>query len=116
MTTTIAKDPPLLTLINVLRVEPENQDRVVSLLVSATDQVMSRLAGFVSANIHRSLDGRQVVNYAQWRSRAHFEAIFDNAEATQHMQALRPFLVSSDRNVYEVASIHEQLEEAAGVD
>jgi hypothetical protein len=30
---------------------------------------MSRRPGYVSANIHRSLDGTTVADYAQWQSR-----------------------------------------------
>ena len=48
---------------------------MVDLLVEATDVVMRELPGFVSANIHRSADGKRVVNYAQWRSAADFEAM-----------------------------------------
>jgi len=106
MSTTISESAPLLTFINVFRVEPENQERVIGLLTTATDQVMRALPGFISANIHRSLDGRHVVNYVQWKSQAHFEAIFTNEAATTHMKALRPYLVSSERNLYQVVSTH----------
>jgi heme-degrading monooxygenase HmoA len=36
---------------------------------------MKHAPGFVSANIHRSLDGKKVVNYAQWESKEAFEAM-----------------------------------------
>ena len=48
---------------------------------------MRHLPGFVSASIHRSFDGAKVVNYAQWRSRADFEAMRQNPEARPHMEA-----------------------------
>ena len=35
---------------------------------------MQHLPGFISASIHRSLDGTKVINYAQWRSQADFAA------------------------------------------
>ena len=73
--TTIDKGQQVLTLINVFTVAPEKQDELVKLLVDATQQTMKHLPGFVSANIHRSLDGRRVVNYAQWKSLADFEAM-----------------------------------------
>jgi hypothetical protein len=44
-------------------------------------------AELVPANIHRSLDGKKVVNYAQWESTAAFEAISKNPNAIPHMQA-----------------------------
>lgn len=68
--TTISKDTDIVTFINVFTVAPENQQRLVELLVETTEDLMSKLPGFISANIHKSLDGTQVVNYAQWKSEA----------------------------------------------
>jgi quinol monooxygenase YgiN len=85
MATTISKDQPVVTLINTFTVAPERQEELVNLLVEATENVMKHLPGFVSANIHRGLDGRHVANYAQWRSREAFEAMLRNPEAQAHM-------------------------------
>jgi hypothetical protein len=49
-------------------VAPTEQEALVSTLATWADAVGERVAGFVSANIHRSLDGSRVANYAQWRS------------------------------------------------
>ncbi len=83
--TTISPENDVVTLINVFTVEPEHQQRLVALLVEATESVMNKRPGYVSANIHRGLDGRHVVNYAQWRSRADFEAMLQDPEARAHM-------------------------------
>jgi Antibiotic biosynthesis monooxygenase len=48
---------------------------------------MKHLPGFVSANIHRGLDGKKVVNNAQWESMAAFEAKRKKSNAMPHMQA-----------------------------
>lgn len=85
---TIEKSRNILTLINVFTVAPDKQQELVTLLVDATQQTMRRLPGFISANIHRSLDGKKVVNYAQWESMADFEAMRKNPEAMPHMQAV----------------------------
>ena len=77
------------TLINVFAVEPENQQALVDLLVRATDDIMSKQAGYLSARIHRSLDGRKVAVYAQWRSTDDVMALTENAEAAAHMQRAR---------------------------
>ena len=50
-------------------------------------QTMKHIPGFVSANIHRSLDGKKIVNYAQWESMDAFEAMRKNPKAGAHMQA-----------------------------
>jgi heme-degrading monooxygenase HmoA len=83
--TTIRAGDDLMTLINVFTVTPERQQELIALLVEATEQVMLRMPGFISANFHRSDDGRHVVNYAQWRSRADFAAMLENPEAREHM-------------------------------
>jgi len=84
---TIGTDRPVLTLVNVFTVAPENQQKLVDLLVAATESTMRHLPGFVSATIHRSLDGAKVVNYAQWRSRDDFAALMSHPEAVAHMKA-----------------------------
>ncbi|MBR1232954.1 antibiotic biosynthesis monooxygenase [Bradyrhizobium sp. AUGA SZCCT0182] len=57
------------------------------MLDEATDKVMKRQPGFVSANIQRSLSGKHVANYAQWRSKEYFEAMQRNPECKEHMMA-----------------------------
>jgi quinol monooxygenase YgiN len=84
---TIEKGSSVLTLINIFTVDPEKQQTLVTLLIEATEQTMKHIPGFVSANIHRSLDGKKVVNYAQWESMTAFEAMRKNPKAIPHMQA-----------------------------
>ena len=67
---TIAEDKDVVTLINVFTVAPEDQQRLVDVLVDATQTVMRKQPGFISANIHRSFDGTRVTNYAQGSSRS----------------------------------------------
>ncbi len=55
----------LVTLINVLTVAPERQQELVDVLVKATQGVMSKQPGYLSANIHKSVDCTRVTNYAQ---------------------------------------------------
>ena len=83
-TTTITTDAGLMTLINVFTVEPEHQQELIDVLAEATE-VMTAQPGFISANLHRSDDGRRVVNYAQWRSRDDYAAMQNNSAAREHM-------------------------------
>ena len=57
------------TLINVFTVQPNDQQRLVDLLIEATEKVTSQQEAFISAKIHKSLDGTRVVDYAQWKSK-----------------------------------------------
>src|SRR5258708_35067504 len=65
----------MITLINVFIVEPSNQQRLVDLLVRATDEFVCRAPGFVSSTLHRSLDGTKVTMYAQWNSVEDYESM-----------------------------------------
>ena len=72
---TISKDQKVLTLINVFTVEPENQNRLLDLLRSATEDSVRHAKGFISASLHRSIDGAKVTMYAQWRSLDDYQAM-----------------------------------------
>ena len=67
-------DKPV-TLINVFTVEPERQLQVVELLTRATEESVRNAPGFISARLHRSLDGTKVTMYAQWRSNEDYQAM-----------------------------------------
>ena len=71
--TTIAENSGLVTAINVFTVEPSNQQKLVDLLAHATDTSVREAPGFVSAALHRSVDGTKVTMYAQWRSAEHYQ-------------------------------------------
>ena len=103
--TRMSADIDVVTLINVFTVDPDNQRKLVDLLNAATDEVMKQMPGFVSANIHRSLDGWHVANYAQWRSEADFTAMLSNPAAREHMAAVSS-IASAEPVLYELVSTH----------
>jgi quinol monooxygenase YgiN len=94
------------TLINVFTVAPENQQRLIDLLVEATEGVINAQPGFISANLHKSLDGTRVVNYAQWRSREDLEAMLANPAAIPHLREAAA-LAAFEPHLYEVAYVDE---------
>jgi hypothetical protein len=73
--TTISKDDKLITFINVFKVQPRDQRRLVELLEKITDASVRHAPGFVSSSLHRSFDGTKVTMYAQWRSMEEYEAM-----------------------------------------
>ena len=83
--TTISEEAGLLTLINVFTVSPENQDRLVDLLAQATDATVRHAKGFVSAALHRSLDGTKVTMYAQWQSMKDYQAMRGDPVASPYL-------------------------------
>jgi quinol monooxygenase YgiN len=89
------------TLINVFTVSPDQQQRLVDLLVEATQATMQHVPGFVSASIHKSADGTRVANYAQWRRAKDFEAMLDDPRAAEHMKQISE-IASYDAHLYGV--------------
>jgi quinol monooxygenase YgiN len=96
------------TLINVFTVKPERQRRLLDLLVTATEDVMRHLPGFVSANIHASTDGEKVVNYAQWESAEAFQAMLKDERAQQHMRQAADLAEKFEPSLYTVESVHHR--------
>ncbi len=77
------------------------------MLVETTEQIMNIQKGFISANIHKSLDGTKVANYAQWKSRHAFEKIRNNPKAMIHMNEVLT-IAKSDGDQYDVAFTEEK--------
>jgi heme-degrading monooxygenase HmoA len=62
-------------LMNVFTVDPVDQQRLIEVLTRATDGLVNHAPGFLSATLHRSLDGRKVAMYARWRSIEDYQAM-----------------------------------------
>ena len=84
---TLEPKTDVFTLVNVFTVTPETQQQVLDLLAEA-GPTMQAQPGFISSTLHKSFDGKQVVNYVQWRSRADFESMQKNPQAVPHMQTI----------------------------
>ena len=70
----------VVTQINVFTMLPENQQRIVEILTEANSSI-GEMPGWISASIHRSLDGTRVVNYVQYESREAWEAVVTKMRA-----------------------------------
>jgi quinol monooxygenase YgiN len=98
---TIAKDKPVVTLINSFTVAPEHQQEVIDLLIRATEESVRHAPGFVSASLHRSLDGQKVTMYAQWQSAEAYHAMRANPDPLPFMQRLLS-IAKFEMTMYEV--------------
>ena len=99
--TTISPTRKLVTLINVFTVEPANQERLLDLLARATKTSVQRAPGFISASLHRGLDGTKVTMYAQWRSVEDYEAMRRNPAPLPYLQQALA-IARFDPGMYEV--------------
>ena len=97
----IAVENNFLTLINVFTVDPARQQQLVDLLILATDGNVNKITGFISASLHKSLDGTKVTMYAQWRSAADYQNMRNNPTASPYLeQALK--IATFEPGMYEV--------------
>jgi heme-degrading monooxygenase HmoA len=102
----IDQDAGYATFINTFHCRPEHQDEVVGINVEIVDRVARQHPGFISATVHRSVDGTRVINYLQWQT----------AEDLAHMQASTEFrtiaarfagLIQFDPHQCEIAHVGE---------
>ena len=84
--TTIDNAQNYCTLINVFTVAPEKQLELFELLKEGTQQAMSKLPGYISANLHLGDDQKTVTNYAQWATLADYQNALQDEEALKHMK------------------------------
>jgi quinol monooxygenase YgiN len=99
--TTISTKGDVITLINVFTVEPANQRRLIELLTEATEVSVRRAPGFVSASLHRSIDGTKVTMYAQWQSIDHYQAMRQDPDPLPFLQEALT-IAKFEPSVYEV--------------
>ena len=81
-----SNESSVVTLINVFTVDPADQQRLVDLLTRATDGFVSSAPGFISAALHRSIDGTKVTMYAQWRSAEDYQAMRQGSGSLPFLQ------------------------------
>jgi quinol monooxygenase YgiN len=100
----IQTDHQQITQITVVEAEPQKQQEALSVMAERA-RFMSRQPGFVSISLHRSLDGRRIVNYVQWQNR---ELLRQAHESPDFRKAWRQFDDLTDQidpHLYEVAEV-----------
>ena len=101
---TIRTDNQPVTQITIVEAEPDKQDQAL-LLMSERARFMARQPGFVSISLHRSLDGRHIVNYVQWKSRDLLEAAHKSPEFRKEWNQFDRLTGEIDPQLYEVAQV-----------
>jgi hypothetical protein len=93
----------LVTFVNMFTCDPEDQDALLRTLRSETEDVVSKLDGYVSANLHASTDGRRVINYAQWTHLDAFNEMMAGPQGRQMISDVHQYAKAVDIHLYEVA-------------
>lgn len=97
----IKANSEVVTQINVFTVAPENQQALIDLLIESARSVC-HLPGWKSASIHRGLDGKTVVNYAQSSDMSAHERIVTSLRDNRFLDRNKQLGVAHP-GLYEVA-------------
>jgi hypothetical protein len=109
--TVISKGDRVATIINVFTVAPADQERLIGLLTRATQSSVRYIPGFVSAALHRGLDGTKVTMYAQWRTVEDYQRMRGRPDASPFLREAMT-IATFEPGLYEVAEVFAP--EAAG--
>ncbi|WP_040786778.1 antibiotic biosynthesis monooxygenase [Nocardia pneumoniae] len=105
-TTVITVDADLVTLVNVFTVDPARQLELVAALERSTTEIFVTVPGFISANMHLSMDGKRVVNYAQWASEQQYKEALQRVDVREHIAEAAAIAEGYDPTLVRVRSIH----------
>ncbi len=97
----IAKQNEVITVIFSFVTEPDRQQELIDLMIDALETTTKYQSGFVSASLHKSLDGTRVTNYAQWRTQAEYKTFAQSPEDRAIGARFAQFQLL-DSQVYEV--------------
>lgn len=108
--TEIDSEENILTMINILTPIDGDQEALVTQLERALQKTMIHEPGFISGNVHRSLDSKHIVNYAQWKDKASLEAFVLKLQGGNAPEMAKVFTMATpDFHPYEVVSNHQHL-------
>lgn len=96
----IAKNNDVISVIIVFSVEPERQQELIEIIIEFINNAVKYQPGFVSASLHKSLDGIRVMN-SQWQSLEAYNAFLKNTEFQAQGKKLANFN-PPDLHVFEV--------------
>jgi heme-degrading monooxygenase HmoA len=94
--------------ITVVESEPEKQAEALSLMTERA-RFMARQPGFISISVHRSLDGRRVVNYIQWQSRDLLQAAHKSPEFRKEWSRFDKLTDDIDPHLYEIVHFESKV-------
>ena len=93
-----------ITQITVVEAEPERQVEALSMMAERA-RFMARQPGFVSISLHRSLDGRRIVNYIQWQSREQLQSAHKSPDFRREWDRFDRLAGDIDPHLYEVVEV-----------
>lgn len=91
------------TLINTLTVDPQNADKLLSILKKGAEEIMAKQEGYISGSLYKSKDGKNIVVLAKWRSPKDIEGVRNNPKNSDYLKSIQE-LAKANPNLYELQS------------
>jgi heme-degrading monooxygenase HmoA len=102
------KERNIITSINMFKVEDSfKQQKVIKMLIDATQQILVKHDGFISSRIQKSLDGMSIVSIVEWENKDSIEKMFNDPDAIIHMNDIAA-MAKVDRSLYEIVFTEEK--------
>jgi heme-degrading monooxygenase HmoA len=92
------------TQITIVEADPDKQSEVLALMTERA-RFMAHQPGFISISLHRSLDGRRIVNYVQWQSSELLRSAHKSPEFRKEWRHFDQIAEDIDPHLYEVAQV-----------
>jgi len=105
MQAVIRVDNTTTTLINVFSADADKQAALILALKEGTETFFSKQPGFISASVVAGKEGRQVINYSQWRGASDIEAFRRHASFTAYIQRIAA-LAKAETLMGDVVFVH----------
>jgi heme-degrading monooxygenase HmoA len=102
----IQSDKQPVTQITIVESEPDKQAEALSIMTERA-RYMARQPGFISISLHRSLDGRRIVNYVQWQNRELLQSAHQSPEFRKQWGHFDELTREIDPHLYEVFEIRD---------
>ncbi len=88
--------------------DTNNQQKVADMLEDASKQILRKHDGFISIRIHKSLDGKKVMSYAQWENKDAIEKMLNDPRAIIQMNDITR-VAKVERTLYNLVFTEEKI-------
>src|SRR5438094_5120553 len=92
------------TQITIVEAEPDHQAEALAVMTERA-RFMARQPGFISISLHRSLDGRRIVNYVQWQNRDLLRSAHQSPDFRRLWGRFEELTEEIDPHLYEVSEV-----------
>jgi heme-degrading monooxygenase HmoA len=100
----IRSDKQPVTQITVVESGPDKQAEALSVMAERA-RFMARQPGFISISVHRSLDGRRIINYVQWQNRELLQEAHKSSQFRKEWARFDQLTDDIDPHLYEVVHV-----------